>query len=345
VTILENIPLAPYTTFKVGGRARYLSVVKSEEELREALAFAREKALPVFVLGGGSNLVVSDEGFPGVVVKMEMAGASYEKVNNDILVTAWAGESWDELVAKTVEWGAWGLENLSLIPGTVGAAPVQNIGAYGAEAKDAIESVRAVDRETGVAKTFSNAECRFSYRESFFKTAEGKRWIILSVTFRLSATPRPNLSYKDLAEYFTAAGDKAAPSRPSQAEIRDAVIEIRTGKFPDLSKTGTAGSFWKNPVISREHFERLAVIYPGMPSFPVARNDLVKVPLAWILDKVCGLKGYARGNVRLFEKQPLVLVAERGASAAEIQALEAEIRALVKDKTAIDIEPEVGFLG
>src|SRR3989344_7365184 len=209
--ILQNISLAEYTTFKIGGEARYFCVVKSEEELREALDFAESKnpesqQMPFFVLGGGSNILISDRGFTGLIIKIEMTGISLKKYdeekNGTVLVTAWAGESWDELVAKTIGEGLWGLENLSGIPGTVGAAPVQNIGAYGVEAGDMIFSVCAFDITTGAARIFTNTECRFSYRESFFKTIEGKKYIITNVTFKLSKSPSPNLSYKDLTAYF-----------------------------------------------------------------------------------------------------------------------------------------------
>ncbi|HEU5114474.1 MAG TPA: UDP-N-acetylmuramate dehydrogenase [Candidatus Paceibacterota bacterium] len=346
--IKENVPLKGHTTFKIGGPARYFVALKNETELSEALGFAREKSLPVFILGGGSNLVVSDAGFAGLVIKMEMAGASCEKQGDDFIVTAWAGENWDVLVGKTVEWGAWGLENLSAIPGTVGAAPVQNIGAYGTEVKNTVESVRAVDRETGAARSFSNAECRFAYRDSCFKSPEGKKWIIVSVTFRLSAIPKPNLSYRDLKEYF------AGKSDPTQSEIRDAVAKIRASKFPDLAEFGTAGSFWKNPIISRDAFEALRARYPDIPSFPAqapagsrevaAHEAEVKIPLAWILDKICGLNGYRSGHVGLFKKQPLVVVAEEGATAEELARFETDIRSKVETATGIKIEPEAVFV-
>ncbi|HVT75256.1 MAG TPA: UDP-N-acetylmuramate dehydrogenase [Candidatus Paceibacterota bacterium] len=350
--ISENIPLAPYTTFNVGGSARYFAVTRSEAEIQEAIAFAHEKGLSLFVLGGGSNIVVSDAGFGGLVLKMEMKGASHEVRDGCVYVTAWAGESWDDLVAKSVEWGAWGLENLSAIPGTVGAAPVQNIGAYGTEAMDVIESVSVIDRETGAARVLSNRECGFSYRDSVFKTDAGKKWIIISVTFKLSATPKPNLSYKDLKEYFSAT--LAAVVAVSQSDIRDAVTKIRAGKFPDMSKVGTAGSFWKNPIISRDAYDALAARFPGIPSFPadapagtreVSSDDArVKIPLAWILDKVCDLKGYSTDNVGLFKNQPLVVVAYTDATAAEIRVFEESVRLIVKKKTGIDMEPEVGFV-
>lgn len=336
MTIQENIPLAPYTTFKVGGNARYFVVVQTLDELKAALEFARARGLQRFVLGGGSNVVIADAGFPGLVIKMELKGIERADAGDSVFVSAMAGESWDGLVAKTVEWGLWGIENLSWIPGTVGAAPVQNIGAYGTEVMNVIDAIHVIDLSTGQGRIMSNAECRFSYRDSIFKTAAGKDLVIVSVRFRLSTKRAPNLSYKDLKEYF------AGKPAPTQLEIRDAVIAIRKGKFPDINLIGTAGSFWKNPIVPSAVYERLRVEYPAMPSFPVdvAR---VKVPLAWILDNVCKLKGFTKGNVGLFERQPIVLVAKRGATFAEISAFEREVAAAVKAKTGIDIEREVGL--
>lgn len=334
---LENVPLAPHTTFRIGGPARYFFAATTKPELHAALAFARERALPHFVLGGGSNLLVSDAGFPGVVIKMALRGITFDAQGDDVRVTVAAGESWDGLVAQTVERGAWGLENLSLIPGTVGAAPVQNIGAYGTEVKDCLEAVRLLDARTGAERVLSNAECRFSYRDSVFKSAAFKDAIILEVTFRLSGRPRPNLLYKDLQQHFGPA------ATPSQAAIRAAVIAIRTAKFPDLAKVGTAGSFWKNPVLSADEFAPLARAFPNIPVFPAA-NGRTKVPLAWLLDKACGLRGHRVGAAGLFEKQPLILVAYDGATAAEVRSFEAGVRERVKAKTGVTIEPEVGFL-
>jgi len=230
------------------------------------------------------------------------------------------------------------MENLSLIPGTVGAAPVQYIGAYGAEAKDTIESVRVIDSATGKSRVLSSAECAFGYRDSLFKGPEGEGLIIVSVTFRLSLLPRPNLSYKDVREYLAA---RNVPE-PTLTEIRQAVISIRQSKFPDLSLFGTAGSFWKNPIISAEAFAELKKAYPLIPSYPA--GERVKVPLAWILDVVCGLKGHARGRVHLFRNQPLVLTVEIGATAAEVDAFAREIEATVRGKTGIIIEREVNSL-
>ena len=379
MAILENISLALHTTFKIGGAARYFCAVSSVTELREAIAFASKQSVPFFVLGWGSNLLVGDAGFSGLVIKNEIKGTDFEKqvrdekqgqveiVENDVVyVTVGAGEGWDELVAKTVEKGLWGLENLSLIPGTVGASPVQNIGAYGVEVGDYIESVHVLDTsdtEKSIEKTFSNSECHFGYRDSMFKRPESKKYIITTVTFRLSTKPDPKLLYKDLREYFAGktANSVIAATHPSQSAIRDAVIAIRTGKFPDLSVVGTAGSFWKNPIITRTHFEKLKTTWPNMPSFPVdsvgvnvdanpkADGDYVKVPLAYILDAVCGLKGFTKGDVRssvgLFHKQPLVVVAEKGASASDVEHVAQFVASRVKEKTGISIEREVEYLG
>lgn len=341
--IVQSVPLGPRTTFGIGGDARYFCVAKSERDIIEAIKFAQEKGVPLFVLGGGSNVLVSDAGFAGLVVKMEIGGMNFAETDKGVWVDVGAGESWDVFVAAAVLRGYWGLENLSAIPGTVGAAPVQNIGAYGVEVRNVIESVQAIDSTTGAAKVFSNAECRFGYRESFFKTPEGARWIITSVRFRLSKEPQPNLSYKDLVERFV-----ETPA-PALADIRDAVIAIRAAKFPHLDEIGTAGSFWKNPTLSSDEFAALSARYPGLPSFPTpsdvaAGPGRVKVSLAWILDKVCGLKGFALGKAALWKSQPLVLVAERGAKTADVKTLVQSVVGVVKEKTGITIDQEVRSL-
>jgi len=370
---LENILLAEYTTFKIGGKARWFCSVKNESDLIEALDFAHKNKLAIFVLGGGSNILVDDGGFAGLVIKMEMEGVSFEDENknggDEVLVTVKAGESWDELVAKTVKMKLWGLENLSGIPGTVGATPVQNIGAYGVEVKNCIYEVKTMNITDGSVKTFLNKECQFAYRESFFKTIKGKKYIITSVTFKLSKVPKPNILYKDLQNYFEMNGrmgresleygsfsteklprfrcrrtSKASinplPIRPpSLSEIRKAIIKIRKEKFPDLSQVGTAGSFWKNPIISKPHLAKLQKKYQEIPFFPI--GDKVKIPLAWILDNVCNLKGYKKSSVGLWKNQPLVVVAEKGATESSISAFAKEVATLVKDKTGIEIEREV----
>lgn len=335
----ENISMAPYTTFGVGGPARYFTVAESVKDLREACEFARSRKLPVFVLGGGSNILVSDDGFSGLVIKNEIRGIKESRQGNKVVIDVGAGESWDGFVFDCVEKGYWGAENLSLIPGTVGGAPVQNIGAYGKEAKDIIESVTVFDYALSEERKISNKDCEFAYRDSIFKKETAKHLIITSVTFKFSLDARPDISYKDLTEYFIL----RRVINPSIGEIRGAVIDIRTQKFPNLTMTGTAGSFWKNPIISKETFNRLKTRYPDMTSYP-AGNGLVKVSLAWILDNVCGLKGFSKGSIRLFSRQPLVLVADKGSKTRDVLAFASEIEAIVKDKTGIDIEKEVFVL-
>ncbi len=335
----ENELLAPHMTFGIGGAARYMAAVGSVEELREAVAFAAEKKVSLVVLGGGSNVLVSDSGFGGIVIKNEIKGLREKKEGDFVFVEAGAGEGWDDLVAYAVGHGYGGVENLSAIPGTVGAAPIQNIGAYGVEVGSVIESVNVFDSLSGQERTLSNADCAFAYRDSVFKHSEGKHLIVTSVVFRLSLSFVPNLLYKDVKEYFAMRGQ----ANPSMQDVRDAVTLIRRGKFPSLFEVGTAGSFWKNPIVSVALFEKLSLAYPDMPSFD-AGEGLRKIPLAWILDRVCGLKGYVLGKVRLFERQPLVVVAEKGATFGDVQACAAHVEGLVFDKTGIRVEKEVFVL-
>lgn len=336
----ENVSLKEYTTFKIGGNALYFTLARSVEDLKEALLFAREKKVPVFVLGGGSNIVVSDEGFPGLVIKNEISGIQYvSKEDGVVEVTAGAGENWDDFVRQTVEKGLYGLENLSAIPGTVGAAPVQNIGAYGVEVTACVKEVVAFDTESWQLRRFSNDECRFEYRNSFFKTEEGKKYIIVHVVFNLSDAGKVNITYNDLKKYFQEKNSMV----PTLKEVRDAVVEIRTKKLPDLNKYGTAGSFFKNPIIAVSHYETLKKQYPLMPSYIVDETH-VKIPLAWVLDNVCGFRGYKKGNVGVYENQALVLVNFGDAAAKEVKQLAEEMISEVKNKTNIDVETEVQFI-
>ena len=337
----ENIPLSEHTTFKIGGKARYFFRVKKVEEAREALGFARQQKLPFFVLGGGSNLLAGDSGFEGVIIKNEIPGLVWNEADGEVFLDAGAGENWDKLVGDAVKRNLYGLENLSGIPGTAGAAPVQNIGAYGVEVGGAVVSVATLDSKTGEIKTFNNADCRFGYRDSFFKTPEGKNFLIVAVRFRLKKLSTLNLEYKDLKNYFSKFG-----KAPTLSEVREAVLEIRRGKFPDLKIIGTAGSFFKNPVISKEKFEELKKQYPELPGFPAVSGyklptNNYKLSLAWILDNVCKLKGFHLGQTALFERQPIVVVNNGGATAENIQALAKEVVANVKEKTGIEVEWEV----
>lgn len=336
--ILENIPLAEYTTFKIGGPAKYFCAVENDEELIEAARFAKKEGLRILVLGGGSNLLVSDSGFAGLVVKNEYSGMSV----NGARVRAAAGESWDELVEKAVTLGLGGIENLSAIPGTVGASPVQNIGAYGCDVSKAIVSVRALDLSDLRFKELSNAQCGFGYRDSMFKKAETKgRYAITHVEYGLKENAGVNVEYKDLRDYM-AAKDIASPT---PLDVRRAVIDIRWKKLPDWKLWGTAGSFFKNPTVSAGQWKELKAKYPDLPGFPEENDkNKMKLSLAWILDKICDAKNLKVGRAQVYEKHSLVFVARPGATAQEVVELSCELMRRVKEKTGIGIEAEVEWV-
>lgn len=339
LNIQRNVPLSKYTTLQVGGPAAYFVEVKTEKELDEAVGFATEKDLQITVLGGGSNVLVSDDGLSGMVIRVAITeGPTEEAVSSDeVLVSVGAGMEFDKLIAWATENRLWGLENLSHIPGSVGATPVQNVGAYGVEVKDVIESVRVYSITDRQFRVLTNTECSFGYRDSYFKHGEGSQLIITSVTYRLSHKPKPVLSYKDLQERF--ADDVVMPS-----DIRQAVIEIRAQKFPNWHEVGTAGSFFKNPIIDKDKFTSLQEQYPNMPHFEVNEQQ-VKVPLGWVLDKVLHLKGEGTERVKQYEGQALVLVNRGDATAAEIVDHAEHIVDLVSDKLGVQVEWEVTRLG
>lgn len=340
MTIEENVPLKYLNTMKVGGDAKYFCVAKSLEDIEEAVSFAKEMNLPIFALGGGSNVLISDEGFPGLVIKIAVRGIEFEDFDNYVKVKAGAGEHWDYLVKDVVKQKLWGLENLSGIPGTVGGAPVQNIGAYGSEVGPYVDSIDIYDIKEGKTRKLFNEQCRFAYRYSLFKTPGGKNYIIVSVTFKLSKTGSPNISYKDLTNFFT----EKNILRPSLTEIREAVLKIRADKFPPLDKFGTAGSFFKNPLVEEDVFNLVKSNFPAIPNFP-GEKGLIKLPLAWIMDKVCNLRGQKMGHVCLYEKQPIVLVNLGNATSHEIEIFSDKIIHDVKEKSGLSIEREVEMIG
>lgn len=364
----EHKPLRDLTTMKIGGTARYFAEVASVEELREAAAFAGEKRIPLIVLGGGSNVLITDGELDALVVKMEIKGVDYNSLTNSVsqtVVTAGAGEDWDALVAQAVERGLWGTENLSGIPGTVGAAPVQNIGAYGAELKDVLDWVevlntadynsQAIVHTSLTVVRLSNADCRFGYRDSIFKHKDGKNLIITRVALRLTKNGRPNLEYKDLKEsfnfQFSIFNEKEKQAKIKEltpTDIRRAVLEIRSRKFPNLNEFGTAGSFFKNPVIPTAQYDELKKKYPDLVGYQLLTTNhqqpMVKVPLAWILDNICHMKGLTQGNVGLYKKQPIVLVNLGGATAEDAKRLADGVIACVKEKTGIRVEYEVQMI-
>ncbi|MBA3789285.1 UDP-N-acetylmuramate dehydrogenase [Patescibacteria group bacterium] len=345
--VLENVPLSTLTTFKVGGFARYLVHAENEEDIQTALALSRERGLPWYVLGGGSNILASDKGYEGVLIHPIFTDSVFHKdleIKGKTVAIIGAGVVWDDFVREAATREFWGIENLAGIPGSVGAAPVQNIGAYGADISDTLLWLEALDATTGILRRFTKEECLFAYRESRFKHEPS--YIILRVAFSLTQDGVPHIDYEDLAR------------RAEQGERLDTpqaigmvVREIRAQKFPDLVLSGTAGSFFKNPILSNESYLQLVEQFPELPGFPVAgavhaaEKKGVKIPLAWVLDHVLNLRGYTKNQVKLFENQPLVLVAERGATAHEVDMFAREIELHVQEKISILIEREIRMLG
>jgi UDP-N-acetylmuramate dehydrogenase len=306
-------------------------------ELRELCALARAKEWPVTILGGGSNVLVPDVGVAGLVIQVAFTGWQVTaETATAVVVEVAAGHTLDDFVAETVTAGWWGLENLSAIPGTVGATPVQNVGAYGVEVAHLIESVLILDPVTDTLRRLRPKECRFGYRDSVFKQSPSLGWIVCAVEFRLAKKAAPQLSYRDLQNRFG-----AAQEMPTLRDIRSAVIDIRSQKFPDWHVLGTAGSFFKNPIIPRAHYEELLRRYSDLPHYAIGSSDQVKIPLGWILDHVLKMRGYREGSVSLYEKQSLVLVNHGGATAREIDDFAKKISDAVAHELEIVIEREV----
>lgn len=327
---------------RVGGPARFFLSVKNREELEEAVFFADSRKLPLFVLGGGSNIVVSDRGFHGVVVRPDIRGIHIEDVGDAIIAIVGAGEHWDSFVESIVARNIFSIENLSAIPGTVGAAPVQNIGAYGVEIKDFIRHVDVFDTYSRLVKKLERDACEFSYRDSIFKKPSGSRYIIIRVVFAFPKRGTARFDYKDVFERVKEKGLREAGLTP--ALLRKIIVDIRTYKLPDVKKMGTVGSFFKNPIISKEKFTALSHIYAGMPGHET-RDGKIKIPLAWIIDVVCQKKGFRRGNVGVYDKQALVIVNYGGSTAEEIKNFAHEIQDDVRRRTGIEVEFEISFVG
>jgi len=346
--VREQVPLAPLTTLRVGGPARYFVEARSEAEAGEAADFAHSRQLPLFVLGGGSNLVVADAGFAGLVLKVGITGVSRSTPSERIvLFTAGAGIDWDALVERAVEANCAGTECLSGIPGTVGGTPVQNVGAYGQEVSETIREVQVLDLHSMRAKTFSNADCGFQYRSSIFNTTERERYIILRVSFALREGAKPNISYPDLRNFFAGhAGE------PTLSRVRAAVREIRHRKamliVPGDDDARSAGSFFKNPVVPESFYEELSTRLMSrglkLPGYPVA-DGFLKLPAAWLVEQAGFAKGYTKGRAGISGKHALAIINRGGATAAEIVALKDEIAARVHEVFGIELAPEPVFVG
>lgn len=327
--IKNNIKLSKYNTFRTGGNARFFCEVETEKELLEVLNFSKKNKLKFFIIGNGSNLLVKDEDFDGLIIKIAIKGIKIEKDNT---VLSYAGENFDDLIKFCEKNSLSGPENLWNIPGTVGAAIVQNIGAYGTEVKNFIYLVEGIDTKNLKEFSCNNRECAFGYRDSVFK--KNKNLIITKVVFKLSKKFVPNLRYSVFAEYFC---DK---NKPTMRQVIKAVEKIRKEKLPDWKKLGTAGSFFKNPIITLEKYNRLLKKYPNLPRFN-DKKGFVKIPLGFVIDKICGLKGYRKGNVGIYKKQSLVIVNYGGATFFEINFFAKMIENKVFQKIKIKIEREV----
>jgi UDP-N-acetylmuramate dehydrogenase len=339
ILIEQQIGLGAFTTMFVGGPARFFVRITTKRDLEEVFQFIHEKSLPYFILGSGSNIIFPDEGFDGMVLKMEIGGMTFFDKGSAVEVTVGAGVVWDDFVAEATTRGLHGIANLSLIPGTVGAAPVQNIGAYGVEVKDIISYVEAFDVKTQTYKIFSRDECHFAYRKSIFKTNEGKRYIVTSVTFELPKEGKVAAEYESLLNRLREEGLQ----NPSVQDIRKTVIAIRTEKLPYDGTLGSVGSFFKNPVVRNEHFERIKKTFPHTPYFPATEGS-VKIPAGWIIDNVCNMRGVRKGRVGTYDKQALVIVNYGGASATEVKKFAEEIMCCVKEKTGIIFEREAEYV-
>ncbi|HET9742977.1 MAG TPA: UDP-N-acetylmuramate dehydrogenase [Terriglobales bacterium] len=343
----QNVPLARYTTFQVGGPARYFCEAASEAEVLEALEYAREHQLPLFVLGGGSNLVVADSGWPGLVLKVGIRGFHTENQNGKRLFIAGAGEDWDRLVAYSVEQNCSGVECMSGIPGTVGGTPVQNVGAYGQEVAETITSVRLIEIATGQVREMNTAECGFSYRTSIFNSSERGKYIVTRVSYELNPGGSPHIEYADLKKYF---GSPA--SSPTLQQTRDAVRTIRATKamliVPDDPDCRSAGSFFKNPIVPRAEYERIAALSASSgtqpPKYP-AEDGLVKMSAAWLVERAGFHKGFTLGRVGISSKHSLAIVNRGSATTAEIIELKNRVQQGVLDVFGVQLNPEPVFVG
>jgi UDP-N-acetylmuramate dehydrogenase len=335
--LLANADLQPLNTFGLPGRARWLAEVAGEPDLRELMA-RPEWAAPRLILGGGSNLVLSGD-FDGLVLRVAVPGRRLAGEEESAwLVEAGAGEPWHGFVRWTLEQGWPGLENLSLIPGTVGAAPVQNIGAYGLELAERFAWLEAVDLASGALLRLDGPACRFAYRDSLFKQEGVGRYLIVRVTFRLPKAWRPVTAYADLARELAARGLAA----PTATDISEAVIAIRRRKLPDPAEIGNAGSFFKNPVVPATTHARLRLAHPGLPAYSQA-DGAMKLAAGWLIDQ-CGWKGRAMGPVGTHPNQALVLVNRGGATGADVRRLAAAIQADVRARFGVELEPEPVFV-
>lgn len=339
MTLLENVDLQSYNTFGIKVFARYFTILRTSEDAKELFTSAIFKSVPHLFLGGGSNLLFT-KNYDGLIVKVEIQGKEIVAEDEDtVTLKVGAGENWHALVMYCVEHNWGGIENLALIPGTAGAAPIQNIGAYGVEIKKIISSVETVEINGGMSKVFTNVASQFGYRESIFKQELKDKYLISSITLTLTKKNHQfNISYGALEEILKQQG----VSELSLKSISDAVIHIRSTKLPDPTRIGNAGSFFKNPSIHVDLRDFIRKEFPALPSYPAA-DGMVKIPAAWLIEQ-CGWKGKTFGKIGVHQHQPLVIVNYGGGEGEKIWQLAMDIRESVKAKFNITLQPEVNVI-
>lgn len=332
MSIQEYIDLKDYTTFRLSSKARYFIIARSIEDLRAGFGFAEEQKLPAFILGSGSNIILSQaDVFEAVVLKIEIPGFEViEETSDQTVITVGAGENWDDVVSRAVRMNLSGIEAMSLIPGTAGATPIQNVGAYGREIADVLISLEVYDIASGEVRTMSKTECQFSYRDSIFKHEAKGKYVITSVTLQLSKAQPTVPDYPGVQKYFEDHGI----TNPTLKQIREAIIAIRTIKLPDPKDVASVGSFFKNPFVSKEQYESLREKYPEIIAFPQA-GDRYKIGAGWMLETL-GLRGKAFGNLLFYPGNALVIVNKGQATFPELFSLVEETK--TKIKAAFDIE-------
>lgn len=341
--VKENVNIKDYSTMKVGGQFRYFIEINNKDEVKDAYQFSLDKNVPIFILGGGSNIIFPDGIFEVVALKMNIKGfETLEETDTYVDIEVGAGESWDNFVKKTVEMGLSGAEAMSLIPGTVGASPVQNIGAYGSEAKDVIKEVQIYNTSSGEFVTISNHDCNFGYRDSIFKqnppTGLKGISIIVSVIFRLGKENVRVPNYPGVLRYF----EDREIENPTLEQIRDAIIYIRSEKLPNPKDNPNTGSFFKNPIVSNLIASKIKIEFPDAKFFPID-DDFTKIPAGWLIEKA-GYKGKNIGNVSVYDKNALVLVNNGNATKEDIMKAKDIIIFMVKEKFDITLEPEPEIL-
>ncbi len=338
MTIEENRSLKIFNTFGLPVQARFFVEVDSLGDMEEVIASSEFKNYPHLILGGGSNVLLLKD-FPGLVIKNNIVGIEVlNEKKEEVLLKGLSGTLWHHFVMYAVERGWGGLENLSLVPGSVGASPMQNIGAYGVELKETFVELEALELATGTIRIFTKEECKFGYRESIFKHELKDKYFILSITVRLSKHPKLRTDYGDIARVLVENG----VTEPTVKDVSDAVISIRKSKLPDPKEFGNSGSFFKNPEVTREVYEKLAEQYPDMPNYPTTQG-MVKIPAAWMIEQ-CGWKGKRVGNTGSHARQALVLINYGGATGSEIKKLADDIIASVKEKFGITLSMEVNVI-